>query len=99
MVLAAKATATVVILMGMGKLKEIVDVFSAENKQNTPVAIIQSGTTKGEKFGLGTIKTINRVVVEKGLSSPAIIVIGEVVKERVKLSSIYEKAKQQTVLI
>lgn len=89
--LAAKSTATVVILMGMSKLDEIVKVFSTENKQNTPVAIIQNGTTKDEKFGVGTIETISQVVLEKGLSSPAIIVIGEVVKERVKLNSIKEE--------
>ena len=63
--LAAKSTATVVILMGMGKLDEIVAIFSKENKQNTPVAIIQNGTTKNEKFGVGTIETISKVVVRK----------------------------------
>lgn len=87
-VLAAKSSATVVILMGMSKLKEIVEVFSAENKQNLAVAIIQNGTTENEKFGIGTINTINKIVEEKQLSAPAIIVIGDVVKERVGLSSI-----------
>ena len=86
--LAAKSTATVVILMGMGKLDEIVAIFSTENKQHTPVAIIQNGTTKYEKFGVGTIATISQVVAKKKLSSPAIIVIGEVVKTRTKLNSI-----------
>lgn len=87
-VLAAKSTATVVILMGMSKLDEIVEVFSAENKQDVSVAIIQNGTTKNEKFGVGTIKNISKIVKEKQLSSPAIIVIGDVVKERVSLTSI-----------
>ncbi len=89
-VLAAKSTATVVILMGMSKLNEIVKVFSAEGKQDTAVAIIQNGTTQDEKFGVGTISTISKVVEEKQLSSPAIIVIGDVVKERVVLNSIYK---------
>ncbi|MCL4145788.1 UNVERIFIED_CONTAM: hypothetical protein GTU68_008295 [Idotea baltica] len=89
--LAAKSSATVVILMGMGKLDEIVTLFSEENKQKTPVAIIQSGTTENEKFGLGTIETIREVVKEKQLSSPAIIVIGEVVKQR----NILEKVKSE----
>ncbi len=88
--LAAKSTATVVILMGMSKLNEIVKVFSAENKKDTAVAIIQNGTTQNEKFGIGTISTISKVVEEKQLSSPAIIVIGDVVKERVVLNSIYK---------
>jgi uroporphyrin-III C-methyltransferase len=88
--IAAKSTATVVILMGMGKLDEIVQIFSSENKQDTPIAIIQEGTTENEKFGFGTINTITKVVEEKQLTNPAIIIIGDVVKERVQLTSIYK---------
>jgi uroporphyrin-III C-methyltransferase len=95
--LAAKSTATVVILMGMGKLKEIVAIFAAENKQNIPVAIIQDGTTENEKFGFGTIENICRVVEEKALTSPAIIVIGEVVKQRVKLKKVYSEIMESVV--
>lgn len=97
--LSAKSTATVVILMGMGKLDEIVEVFSKENKQNTPIAIIQNGTTKNEKLGFGSISSICRVVEEKKLSSPAIIVIGEVVNKRVKLKSICETLKEEIVSV
>ncbi|MDD7886870.1 uroporphyrinogen-III C-methyltransferase [Flavivirga sp. 57AJ16] len=92
--LAAKSTATVVILMGMSKLDDIVRVFSEENKQDTPVAIIQEGTTENEKMGFGTIDTICKVVEEKELANPAIIVIGDVVKERVRLSSIRKEFAQ-----
>ena len=88
--LAAQSTATVVILMGMSKLPEIVSVFKKFNKNEVPTAIIQNGTTKIEKLGLGTINTIEEVVSQKQLSSPAIIVIGEVVKESAKLRSFYE---------
>ena len=89
--IAAKSTATVVILMGMGKLEEIVQIFSNENKQDTPIAIIQNGTTKNEKVGFGTISTILKVVEKKQLTNPAIIIIGEVVKERVQLTSVYKE--------
>ncbi len=95
--LAAKSNATVVILMGMSKLSEIVSIFAAENKEDIPVAIIQNGTKDNEQFGFGTIKTIEKVVLEKKLSSPAIIVIGEVVKQRVKLASIYKEVKEEIV--
>jgi uroporphyrin-III C-methyltransferase len=88
--LAAQSTATVVILMGMSKLSEIVSIFKKFNKSEAPTAIVQNGTTKNEKVGLGTISTIEEVVAEKQLSSPAIIVIGEVVKESTKLRSFYE---------
>lgn len=95
--LAAKSSATIVILMGMGKLSEIVRIFSKERKQETSVAIIQNGTTKDEKFGVGTINTIENVAAQKKLSSPAIIVIGDVVKERVVLDSIYKQVQHELV--
>lgn len=89
--IAAKSTATIVILMGMSKLEEIVRIFSEENKQDTPIAIIQDGTTENEKSGFGTISSICEIVKEKQLANPAIIVIGDVVKERVHLTSIYKE--------
>ncbi|MEO6346783.1 MAG: SAM-dependent methyltransferase, partial [Aquaticitalea sp.] len=93
--LAAKSSATVVILMGMGKLQEIVQIFSQENRSDTAVAIIQNGTTEKENVGIGTIATIESIVAKKQLSSPAIIVIGEVVNQRVKLNSIYKNLETQ----
>ncbi len=95
--LAAKSNATVVILMGMGKLSEIVRIFAAENKHHIPVAIIQNGTTENEEFGLGTIETIEQIVLNKKLSSPAIIVIGEVVSQRVKLASICAEVQHEII--
>ncbi len=93
--LAAQSTATVVILMGMSKLTEIVTIFKKFNKSNVPTAIIQNGTTKNEKIGLGTIDSILEVVETQKLSSPAIIVIGEVVRESTKLRSFYEEIVQK----
>jgi uroporphyrin-III C-methyltransferase len=89
--LAAKSTATVVILMGMSKLEQIVSLFQNESKGETPVAIIQNGTMSNEKIGIGTIDSILQVVKENNLSSPAIIVIGEVVRERNKLKGFYKE--------
>lgn len=93
--LAAKSTATVVILMGMGKLQEIADIFTGEGREDKAIAIIQNGTTEDEKVGIGTIKTIVKIAEEKQLANPAIIVIGEVVKERAVLSSIYREVIQK----
>lgn len=95
--LAAQSTATVVILMGMSKLNEIVAIFKKNNKSEVPTAIIQNGTTKNEKLGLGTIDTIEEVVAQKQLSSPAIIVIGEVVKESAKFRSFYENIHSEVL--
>ena len=66
--------------MGMHKLGEIVKVFQTEQKGDLPVGIIHKGSTVNEKIGLGTINTIEDVVAQKHLKSPAIIIIGEVVQ-------------------
>lgn len=78
--LAAQSTATVVILMAMSKLEEIMDIFKSFGKSDTPVAIIQDGTTPNEKMVIGTVKEISYKAQYAGLTNPAIIVIGEVVK-------------------
>lgn len=77
---AAKSKATVVILMGLSKLKEITEVYKNEGKDHTLVAVIQNGTLATENVALGTIDTIIDEVKEQNIKSPAIIVIGDVVK-------------------
>jgi len=89
--LAAQSSATVVILMGMNKLSQIVSVFKGLNKEDTPVAVIQNGTLENQNSGIGEISTIEDVVKSKNLSSPAIIVIGEVVKNNNEIQRLQEK--------
>ncbi|MBE7686034.1 uroporphyrinogen-III C-methyltransferase [Tenacibaculum piscium] len=91
--LAAKSSATIVILMGMGKLSEIVNLFKQENKHDLPIAIIQNGTTSEEKIGIGTVDTIEQIVLENQLENPAIIVLGEVVKHRQELQQVQAQVK------
>lgn len=76
---AAKSRATVVILMGLHKLEQITEIFKAEGKDRLPAAVIQSGSTDNEKVAIGTVNTIVEIVQEKKISSPALIVFGDVV--------------------
>lgn len=76
---AAKSRATVVVLMGIKKLAEIVDIFKAEGKYRLPVAVIQNGSMENEKVAIATVDTIVETVIDKGIDSPAIIVFGDVV--------------------
>jgi uroporphyrin-III C-methyltransferase len=78
--LAAQSTATVVILMGVSKLKEIVSIFRDHDRQDTGVAIIQNGSLPTENVAIGTIDTIIEIAQSEGIGAPAIIVIGDVVK-------------------
>jgi len=62
---AAKSNATVVILMGLSKLKEITAIFSNEGKSDTSIALIQDGSLPTQKIALGTISTIVDIAKEK----------------------------------
>lgn len=95
--LAAQSTATVVILMGMRKLPEIVSLYRTLNKENTPVGIIQNGSTQQEKMGFGTLDNIMDVVAEKGLKSPAIIIIGRVVETHPEMVNALAKAHDNKI--
>lgn len=89
--LASKSAATVVILMGMHKLNEIVDIYKTNRTDDLPIAIIQNGTKNSEQKVVGNISSITKLVAEKNISSPAIIVIGEVVKNTSKLTSYFQE--------
>lgn len=84
--LAAQSSATVVILMGMGKLEQIVDIYRREGKYQLPIAIIQNGTTDKEKRIKGSIGTILDLVRTSGIGNPATIVIGPVVDAQMPLA-------------
>jgi len=77
---AAKSNATVVILMGLSKLQQITEAFKANGKSQTPIAVIQNGTLATENVAIGSIETIVEEVKDQNIKSPAIIVIGDVVK-------------------
>jgi uroporphyrin-III C-methyltransferase len=92
--LAAQSTATVVILMGMAKLQAIMEEFSIHGKSQTPVAIIQHATLKNERYVIGTVENIVRVARQWDMGSPAIIVIGEVVRYSDLIQNISMQTKQ-----
>jgi len=77
--LAARSSATVIILMAMSKLEAIMDIFAGCGKSDTAVAIIQEGTTPSEKMVIGQVKDIAFRAQHAGLSNPAIIIVGDVV--------------------
>lgn len=76
--LAARSTATVIILMGMRKLREITDLFQRQGKADMPVLVIQNGSLPNERRVLGRIDDITGRVEAAGVGSPGIIIIGEV---------------------
>lgn len=79
--LAAHANATVIILMGMKKLSQISEIFREEGFGDTPTAIIQQASTPEQKIGIGQVKDLQKIARNHSLRNPAIIIIGEVVKQ------------------
>ncbi|MCB9202889.1 MAG: uroporphyrinogen-III C-methyltransferase [Flavobacteriales bacterium] len=77
---ASKTDATIVILMGINKINQIIDIYKNANKLKTPIAIIHNGTLESSESYFGTIETIQEKVKDKKLKTPGIIVIGDVVK-------------------
>jgi uroporphyrin-III C-methyltransferase len=82
--LAAQSSATVIILMGMSHLKNIAHVFSQARSPREPIAIIQHATLPEQKITVSTMRNIGQAVIENEISSPAVIVIGNVVNERLE---------------
>jgi uroporphyrin-III C-methyltransferase len=78
--LAAQSSATVIILMGIRKLREIMSIFENFGKGETSVAVIQNGTLPNQKNVIGKVSTIAELVEKDELGSPGIIIVGEVVK-------------------
>lgn len=92
--LAAQSSATVIILMAMSKLEAIMEIFAGYGKSDTPVAIIQDGTTSRERMVIGTVRDIVYKSQYEELGNPAIIIIGEVVKLHPSLSrTVQERIK------
>ena len=82
----AAGAGTLVFLMGVKNLPQIVHQLVLHGRSSqTPVALVQWGTTSRQRTVTGTLETIVDRVTAAELSSPAIIVVGEVVTLRDRL--------------
>lgn len=76
---AAKSNATVVVMMGIEKIAEIAAIFQQEGKHRLPVAVIENGSTANENIIVGIVDTIEELIEDHHISSPALLVFGDVV--------------------
>lgn len=85
--LLAKSQGTLVIFMGMSKLKYITsELVKHGMKKDTPVCITQWGTLPRQKTLIGSVENIAGRIKKSTLTNPAIIIIGRVVNLRKKLN-------------
>lgn len=77
--LAMTTTATLVILMAIRKLDIIANMVIKNRSKETPMMIIENGATEKERMILGSAGEIVEKAIKAGVSTPGIIVVGEVV--------------------
>ncbi|MBU1044000.1 MAG: uroporphyrinogen-III C-methyltransferase [Candidatus Omnitrophica bacterium] len=78
---------TIVVFMGMARLKNIIDLLLKYGKaKNTPVCITQWGTLPAQRSVTGSLDNIVSRVKASGITHPAIIIIGNVVNLRKQLN-------------
>ncbi|MDM1048253.1 uroporphyrinogen-III C-methyltransferase [Sphingobacterium hotanense] len=85
---AVQTNATVVVLMGFSKLREIVALYQSEGKGNLPIALIQNGSLPNERVVLGRIDSILQDAERSLVGVPAIIVLGEVVAKHQEFEAV-----------
>jgi siroheme synthase len=80
---------TLVVLMGMERLAEIADLLVRHGRAaETPAAVIERGTLPGERVAVAPLAEIAAAAGRAGLSAPATVVIGEVVRLRERLGAL-----------
>lgn len=71
--------ATLVVLMGVGKIEEITRALLAAGKDpHTPAAVISQGSTAQQQVVRADLAQLPAAIRVRGVVSPAVIVIGEV---------------------
>lgn len=89
----AHSVDTLAIYMGMSQLGEITEQLIRHGKDpQTPVALIEKGTTANERTVTGTLANIVKLAAVMKISNPAMIIIGEVVNIREQVFSMQQHA-------
>lgn len=82
----SKANQTLVIYMGILKAADIQQqLLAAGRDDETPVAIIENGTRANQRIISGTLGQLSALITAQQIVSPALLVIGDVVRLQHKL--------------
>ncbi len=83
----AATPGTKVFLMGVKRMREITnELIKGGQDPDTPMALTRWATTTKQSTIEGTVATIADIVDQTGFRSPAVAVIGDVVKERAQIN-------------
>ena len=77
----ARVDGTLVLLMGVGRLAEATaGLVDAGLATDTPVAVIENGSTPQQRTTVATLASIAEEAERRAVRSPAVVVIGDVVR-------------------
>ena len=83
----AKTPGTKVFVMGVARLREITtSLIEGGADPKTPIALSRWATTAQQRTITGTLEDIADIAENTGFKSPAVAIIGDVVKEREKIN-------------
>lgn len=83
----AQASDTLVILMGVARLAEIcAGLLAGGRPPDTPAAAVECGTTADQRVLVTTLADLSERAAVFGLRSPAVVVVGAVVRLRAQLA-------------
>ncbi len=77
---AAAARLTVVIYMGISSARQIQDGLLQGLSADTPVALVQNATLPEQRQAVTTLGALVQCIEQQGFGSPAVIVVGDVVR-------------------
>lgn len=72
---------TVVLLMGVGTLAHSASLLACGDRgSRCPVAIVEDGYGPRQRVTIGTLSTIAAQAAQRGIRSPAVVIVGDVVR-------------------
>jgi len=78
---------TLVVFMGLTRIEEITaELIRGGRAHSTPAAVVESGTYAHQRTVTGTLGDLAEKTREAGLSGPALVIVGEVVRLRERLA-------------
>lgn len=83
--------ATLVIFLSIQEIEKVAAKLSQGYGQNTRVAVVEKVSYPDERVIRGTLKDIADKIKKAGIKRQALIIVGDVLKKKFKLSRLYDK--------
>ncbi|PJZ71203.1 uroporphyrinogen-III C-methyltransferase [Leptospira perolatii] len=91
---------TLIVYMGLNSLETITkELLNSQNPEDTPIAIIENATLESERILTGNLGNILELASKNEVRSPALLVIGGIVRFYIEMEALRKEARQQAFSI